>query len=338
MIDIGVEKILKEYLITKGFVAEDGKVSIRYFDGGVSGTVALVNFDGKLMLVKQALPKLKVKENWFSNPKRMLIEKDGNEVYYSIVPENTLKVYFYDEENYIYGREAASEDCKMWKTDLLEGLLDFQVADKAIMTLAKIHEAVAKDEALKAKFSDKSFFYDLRISPYIESVVKKHPQLEAYAAPICRKLMESSITLVHGDYSPKNILVEGRKIYVLDFEVSHCGHPAFDLAFLANHFLLKSVKNKELAPSYLNMLHFMLHRYFDYITFMDRNELEKDTIQLLALLFLARVDGKSPVEYIDLESDKNIVRQTAFEMISSGCDTFKQAISILDKFNKDIQI
>ena len=330
MIDISNEKTLLDYLKQRK-ILDNESVELKYFTGGVSATVVMVTTNDKCLMIKQALGKLKVKESWFSDPKRMLIEKDGNEVYYSIVPENTLKVYFYDEENFIFGREAASENCRMWKTDLLEGLLDFQAAEKVIMTLARIHEAVAKDETLKAKFSEKSFFYDLRISPYIEYVVKQYPQLEAYAAPICRQLMESSITLVHGDYSPKNILVEGKKVYILDFEVSHCGHPAFDLAFFSNHFLLKSVKNKELAPSYLNMLRFMLHRYFDYITYMNQEQLEKDTVQLLALLFLARVDGKSPVEYIDNENDKKIIRQTAFEMISSGANTYEQAISILNK-------
>lgn len=335
MIDISDKKALTDFLVQKRITPQGTDIAVKYYGGGVSGTVALASYEDKSLIVKQALEKLKVKENWFSDPKRMVIEKDGNEVYHRIVPENTPAVYFYDEENYIYGREAAPEHCTMWKSDLLAGLLDFRVAEKAILSLAKVHDAIARDEEIKAKFMDKSFFYDLRISPYIERVVQHYPELRQFAEPIIANLMESSITLVHGDYSPKNIMVDGSKIYILDFEVSHCGHPSFDLAFFSNHFLLKAVKNRAFADAYINMLRYMTGIYFNTISYMDATDLEADTIKLWALLFLARVDGKSPVEYIAEDADKDLIRKTAFGVIENNLTTYQDAIALLVNNIKD---
>lgn len=337
MVDISKKDELERYLLDRKIINKKDGYSMNYCSGGVSGTVAFVYAGDKPMIIKQALAQLKVKETWLCDPNRMNIEQLSNQVYYRYVPESVPQVYFYDAENYIYGREAAPESCSMWKSDLLTGLLDFSVAEQSITALAIVHTQCATDKQVAIDFASKDVFYNLRISPYIEFTVLKHPDLENYAKPIVKELMESTITLVHGDYSPKNILVNERKISILDFEVAHYGHPSFDLAFFSNHFLLKSIKNKQFAPAYLNMLTYMLDIYFKTITFMDTRELEQSFVKLLALLLLARVDGKSPVEYLTEASDKQLVRNLAYHIMDEKLTTYADVIRFANTLTTKIK-
>lgn len=331
MIDIADRSVLEGYLLKRGLIDPSVGYDITYCGGGVSGTVAFVQAGDKPIIVKQALAQLKTKETWLCDPNRMNIEAMSNDIYHRLVPDNAPEVYFYDDENFIFGREAAPEHCAMWKSDLLTGLLDFVVGEKVIHSLAVVHNFCARDEQAAAAFADKAIFHDLRISPYIKFTVGKYPQLAAAAEPVVDFLMNSAITLVHGDFSPKNIMVDGRKIYILDFEVAHYGHPSFDLAFFSNHFLLKAVKNKQWAPSYLNMLSCMMGTYFREMDYMDKAELESAYVRLLALLFLARVDGKSPAEYITLDSDKDIIRRIALAMVEKKMDRYADVIDFVHR-------
>ena len=254
MIDIADKESLETYLLQRNIINKNDGYSLQYCKGGVSGTVAFVYAGKEILIVKQALSKLKVKEDWFCDPNRMGIEYRSNEIYHRLAPDCAPKVFFYDAENFIYGREAVPESCGTWKEDLLTGLLDFSVAEKTINTLLLVHDGCAGDKEVAEIFADKKIFYELRISPYIEFTVGKYPELIDYSKPIIKELMDSTITLVHGDFSPKNIMVVGRNISVLDYEVAHYGHPSFDIAFFSNHLILKSVKTKHAAGGYLAML------------------------------------------------------------------------------------
>lgn len=332
MIDISTEEVFKKYLIDKKIVNENEDVTITYLGGGVSATTAFVKAGGKDMLIKQGLEKLKVKEEWLCDPKRMEVEMRSNDVYYKLVPENVPKVLFYDEENYVFGREAAPESSRMWKADLMTSLLDYTVAEKVMRTLVIVHNECAKDSQVAKEFEDKEIFYELRIAPYIEFTLQKYPQLVAYAKPIIAELMDSKITLVHGDYSPKNVVLEERKVFVTDFEVAHYGHPSFDLGFLSNHLVLKAIHIRKHGLGYLSMLKYILNIYFTEMNYMDKQELEVSFLKLLPLLMLARVDGKSPVEYIVDEGEKELVRNIALRLIKEEAFSLKKLFDILEEY------
>lgn len=336
MIDISKLEVLEKYLIEKGSItAEDGH-SIYYCGGGVSGTVAYVDRKtNKPMIVKQALAQLKTKETWKCDPNRMGIEYDSNRIYHELLPNNAPEVYFYDDENYIYGREAVPDDCQMWKVDLMSRLLDFEIAKKAIETLVTVHNECANNKDIEERFREKDVFYNLRIDPYILFTVKKYPEYKNDAEIVTEFLMNRSISLVHGDYSPKNIMVtKDRGISVLDYEVAHYGHPAFDLAFFTNHLILKSIKFSEISEAYIAMLQYMVSIYFEKMTFMDKNQMENETIQTLRFLLLARIDGKSPVEYLVDDADKQQeVRDIAHKLFQEKIATYKELINILKNRN-----
>jgi thiamine kinase-like enzyme len=259
----------------------------------------------------------------------MKIEYESNAIYHQLMPENAPQVYFYDDINYVYGREAAPEECTMWKADLLSGLFDFEVARKTIESLVTVHNVCSKDIQVAKTFENKEIFFNLRISPYIEFIVKKYPQLSDFSKAISEELMSSKISLVHGDFSPKNIMNGERKIWILDFEVAHYGHPAFDVAFFSNHFILKAIKNKQWSAACINMLHFMLNIYFEKMDYMDKKQLEESFVKTLSLLMIARVDGKSPAEYITEESDKELIRKLAFTIMNDNIISYSDVLKLV---------
>lgn len=322
-------KELKQYLRENNIVKPNDTINVDVLAGGVSGDVMKITVPDKTMVVKQALKKLKVKDDWFSDPTRIITEKNCLNVYNNIIPESVPQLYFFDDDNFLYGMECAPEESIMWKTDLLAKRLDFDIAKQVIEALLKIHISTSTDNKTKELFMDKTIFYELRIEPYFETVIKKHPQLSIPIKNCITIAMEQEIALIHGDFSPKNILVNNHDVFILDFEVAHYGAPAFDLAFFANHFLLKAIKNKDIHESYLNMLEFMMNIYFSGCTIIEPVQLEKDTVSMLASLFIARVDGKSPAEYINDETDKQLIRDLSYDILINGKSTFKEVINML---------
>ena len=331
MIDISDKKIFENYLMETGLVSENDDFDFQYLEGGVSCVVALVKAQGNYFIVKQALRKLNVKEDWTCDPGRMAVEMKSNEVYYRLVPDNAPKVVSYDEKNNIFIREAAPESCRMWKSDLMGGMLDFKVASSVIKTLVTVHNRCAGDEQIAKDFSDKEMFYKLRIDAYFEFSLKSNPTLTQYAKPIIDELMNSGITLVHGDYSPKNVMLDEKKVFITDYEVSHYGHPCFDIGFLSNHLILKSIHMREFGGAFLSMLQYVLDIYFDEMNFMPKDELETSFVRVLPLLMIARVDGKSPVEYIVDPNVKEFVRKAAYAIVDEKITNRESLLKLLNK-------
>lgn len=329
MIDISNKNVLEQYLRERNFVDPDEGYSIHYCGGGVSCTVAFVYAGKKPIIIKQGLAQLKVKEEWLCDPNRMNIEQQSTRIYHKLMPDCAPEVYFYDGDNYIYGREAVPEDWRMWKADLLNGKLDFVAAGKVIQTLLTVHNTCSRDRAVAAEFGRKDIFYNLRISPYFEFIKGRYPERSALISSVIDFLMTAKITLIHGDFSPKNIMTDGNAVSILDYEVAHYGHPAFDLGFFSTHFVLKAIKNKQWAESYLNMLVYMMDQYFGGVDCMDTQELEACYLKTWALIILARVDGKSPAEYITEEADKALVRDVAFVMIDNNITSYRAAADMV---------
>ncbi|MDR0389608.1 MAG: phosphotransferase [Spirochaetaceae bacterium] len=329
MLDIENRESLINYLFDKKVITEKEPYTLNYCTGGVSCIAALIETAGKTMLVKQGRPKLAVKEEWLADPARMAIEAKANEVYNRYVPESVPAVLFYDPENYILLRNAAPPDCTMWKTDLLNGILDFEVAKKTILALVTVHNKCFKDAEIQKAFADDTIFYQLRISPYIEFVLGKYPELKETGQKLIKRLKEQKLSLVHADYSPKNILVlKNRDICILDYEISHYGDPVFDVAFFTNHIVLKSAHLRKWSAAFLNMLLYMTDTYFNMMNYGDPKQTEADAVAILAMMMIARIDGKSPVEYITSETTKQLVRDMAKKLLSEDIKSFKDAATL----------
>lgn len=139
MLDLENREVLIQYLLEKGVIHSDIPYEVNYCRGGVSCIAALIETEGKTMLVKQGRAKLAVKEDWHADPARMKIEAIANDFYNKCIPQSAPAVLFYDEENCIMVRDAAPASCRMWKEDLLSGVFDFEVAQKTMEALAIVH-------------------------------------------------------------------------------------------------------------------------------------------------------------------------------------------------------
>ena len=315
-----------EYLSEKKLIQDGEMPVITYMSGGVSGIVALAETKNGLLLVKQALAKLKVKADWECDVRRIEVEHDALTLYDQIVPDCVPKPIMYDRENCIMVREAAPAHCNTWKKDLLQGIINPVIAEKAITAIAKVHEYTAYHRDACERFNDQTFFDDLRLKPYILHLAGKYPELVNQAEEQVQMLRESRIALIHGDYSPKNIMLDGEKIYIVDMEVACYSHPAFDLAFFFNHFFLKSIHLPAHRNEFLATVQMMMKRYLSNITYISADEIESATTRLLGFMLLARVDGKSPAEYIVAENEKQSVRSLGMTILHDGLKTIDQAV------------
>jgi len=329
MISVSDEKVLRRYLLDKGYASAGEPCAIQYLTGGVSCEAVRVKTGAREFVIKQALPKLRVKEDWFSDIRRIFTEKDCLSAYYRLVPESTPELFFCDEENYLFGMEAAPERAEMWKKQLLRGTIDFRSGSNVARALATVHNATHKDAAVRERFKAADLFVQLRIDPYWNKIAERHPQLAKEINAEIERNLSTKLALVHGDYSPKNILVTPERLYILDFECAHFGDPAYDVGFITNHLMLKAVKNKAWAPAYLNLMAAMVDDYFAIINFIDRATLETNTVRTLAFLFLARVDGKSPAEYITAEDDKDFIRNVSYAMVRDNLKTYEDVVNLM---------
>ena len=107
-------------------------------------------------------------------------------------------------------------------------------------------------------------------------------------------------TLVHGDYSPKNVLVRDGKLVLLDHEVIHFGDPAFDLGFSLTHFLSKAHHLAGKRAAFAEVARFHWSTYREEVGDLPWTEdLEERAARHTLGCLLARVAGRSPLEYLD---------------------------------------
>jgi 5-methylthioribose kinase len=138
---------------------------------------------------------------------------------------------------------CAPDPATTWKALLMAGTIDVRIAERAGTLLGQIHARSASKSELLHAFEDCSYFDELRLDPYLRTTAERHPALSVPLATLLDELSSTHVCLVHGDYSPKNLLVlENGSILLLDHEVAHWGNPAFDTAFALSHLCLKALK------------------------------------------------------------------------------------------------
>lgn len=328
MINIADVEVLRAYLEERGLISAGDHAVITPLSGGVSSEVLRVDSAQGSFVVKQASPKLRVQEEWLADMTRSSIEQDCLRYWSQVVPDMVPHLLHYDDANYLFAMEAAPPDALMWKSMLLQGVLDLGIATRVARALAEVQNAAASDADVWARFANQKVFDELRLDPYLRFTAGRHPELRKLIDREVERLIDNRLTLVHGDYSPKNILVGDDRLYILDFEVAHIGDPSFDLGFLTNHLMLKAVKNAEWALCYLGMLLAITRTYLSAVAFTDAKRLEEDSVRTLGLLFLARVDGKSPAEYITSEADKTLIRNLSREIVNDRIADFDQVVEL----------
>lgn len=264
-------------------------------EGGVASDVRVIETADGPLVVKKALAKLKVAADWFSDPSRSMIEVAAIEAFGSVGGRETVPeiVWVRPEEN-CFAMRLVDPRLRNWKTDLLSGTIDLATAARVGEILGLFHSRSAQRPELAQKFEDLQFFCELRVEPFFEFVAEQKPDLAPRIREIAAAMLNRRQALVHGDYSPKNILADGGDAVILDFEVTHWGDPRFDVGFCLAHLMLKSA----LSGGYTQQLGAAIRTFLDGYQRKGLPVIDTGLAHITGCLLLARLFGKSPADYL----------------------------------------
>ena len=322
------ETTVIDYLISKGVIGSDELAEVEVLTGGVSNVVLAITTPNKKLVLKQALAELKVSEKWEADQRRAIVEANAIELFHQLSPAQVPKLVFLDSERFILILERVPVGSTVWKSDLLAGVINPDIGAKLGKTLATWHNFGEKNPEAKIKFMEDSLFEQLRIDPFYRFVAAKNPQLEVAIRKLINELEGDKTTIVHGDFSPKNIMASmNDDIYILDFEVTHVGNPVFDLAFLIAHLVCKFFRAEDRLQAKLlaNTANIFIKEY------EKLRVISPSVAKHAALIALARVEGKSPVNYLNDGAKEKLQRHTKKLLSSNDVISVEQLFEIRAK-------
>jgi aminoglycoside phosphotransferase (APT) family kinase protein len=308
---------LRRIFVSLGLAQEHEDVNVLPLAGGVSSGIYRVDLRSASYCVKQALPELRVAKEWRVPVDRVFSEIDYLRTVDEIVPGCVPRVIGQDPATKSFVMEFLGDEFHNWKAQLLAGDIDAQMASQVGGLLGRIHSATADRSDIARRFSTDDTFYAIRLEPYLVESSRVHPQLADVLLKLVTRTAGTRRVLVHGDVSPKNILVGPHGPVLIDAECAWFGDPAFDMAFCLNHFLLKAahLQHRPHQAQLLMTCFAMLTRaYLARVDWEPKGELEARVASLLPGLTLARVDGKSPVEYL-AGPERDHVRAIAIRLL-----------------------
>lgn len=284
------------YLVERGVLLDDSELAVEELAGGVSGIVLAVRGPHTALVVKQALPQLRVAGEWFAPARRTDTEAAALRLCARLIPGRVPQVVDSDESEHVLVLRHAPPGWRNWQAELLAGRAHAVSGRWAGETLARLHAGTAGDGEVAAQFDDYEAFAQLRLEPYHGVVMERLPSLAPALEPLVEELRATRTCLVHGDYAPKNILLGPDGAWVLDAEVAHYGHPVFDLAFFLAFPLLTALERPALAPACSTLVQGFTDAYARRAPALvpDPSSLAAHTGAML----LARTDGRSPATFL----------------------------------------
>jgi aminoglycoside phosphotransferase (APT) family kinase protein len=293
----------------------------RPLEGGVSSEIWLVELPGRRLCLKRALSRLRVAQLWEAPVVRNHYEAAWFRVAGAICPDAVPALLGEDAAHGMFAMEYLDPAAHpVWKHLLRDGRADPSVAALVGERLALIHAATAGDGRIAREFATDDGFHAIRIEPYLIAAGRAHPGLAGPLGLLAETTARTRLALVHGDVSPKNILIGPRGPVFLDAECAWYGDPAFDLAFCLNHLLLKCLWNRRAVAGFLACFDRLAGAYLSGVVWESPFVLEARAARLLPGLLLARIDGKSPVEYVTQEADKERVRRVARALLRASVE------------------
>jgi aminoglycoside phosphotransferase (APT) family kinase protein len=345
------ERNAESYLRSTGRVAPDEPVHVRELTGGVSNMVLLVERpqrQGQDFVLKQARAQLRTERPWFSSVQRVWREAEVMALCTRLLEKSlrqqttpagitslaacTPAVLFEDRENYLFAMTAAPRPNAVWKQALLAADADGSIARACGGLLAALHGESWQDATIAADLGDATLFDQLRVDPYYRTLVEVQPTMRGPLERLIGSLAEHRLSLVHADFSPKNLLVFSGGLMMVDFETGHYGDPAFDLGFFLSHLVLKAALH---APRHKPLLQLTesFRQAYDAalgprIGQPPLTELWARGVQNFAGCAWARLDGKSPVEYLTQARRREQVRAICREVLQQQPDNWSQVVAL----------
>lgn len=314
----GPDASVRASLQRGGLLAPGDEGRFTALAGGVSSDIWMVETATRRYCVKRALARLRVAAVWQAPVERNAFEVTWCRIAREVEPDAVPEILYHDPEAMLCAMEYLDPARhRLWKAELRDGRADPGAAAEVGRRLAAIHAQTAGNAGAEAQFPPNGIFHAIRLEPYLEATAAAHPDLRDRLFALSRRTGALRIAMVHGDVSPKNILLGPRGPVFLDAECACVGDPAFDLAFCLNHLLLKCLWNPSAADGYRACFESLSASYLGGVGWEPAAGLEARAASLLPALLLARVDGKSPVEYITAEDGKECVRRCARPLVAS---------------------
>jgi 5-methylthioribose kinase len=328
-LDIEQPGALLSYLRGTGRIGEEEKPVVQVLAGGVSNRTVLVRRPtGEAWVLKQALEKLRVSVDWFSDPERVHREALGLRWLQELAPPGSVTpLVFEDHEHHLLAMEAVPEPHENWKTMLLEGRVRDEHVEQFGRLLGEVHrKAHERREELVQIFEDRSFFESLRLEPYYGYTATQVPTAADFLHTLVDDTRACRISLTHGDYSPKNILIHEGRLVLLDHEVIHFGDPAFDLGFSLTHFLSKAHHLPDRRAAFAQAANLYWRTYLRAVSEADWvGDLEPRAVRHTLGCLLGRVAGRSPLEYLD-EEERHRQKETVLALMSRTPTTVPELV------------
>ena len=310
------DKALISSMQLAGLLEEPAEANFSILTGGVASEIWKVETRKKSYCVKRALPKLNVEADWYAPIERNSFEVAWCRFVEKNLPGSAPHIFFHDEKNMLCCMEFLDPiHYSLWKNELRDGRGDPSQAKNVGQKLGRIHALSSDNKSIQSEFPRQDIFYAIRLEPYLEATASKHPHLKEALFSLSKRTSNTRPVMIHGDTSPKNIMIGPNGPVFIDAECACMGDPAFDLAFCLKHFLLKCLWVPRESEKFLNCFEVMAKSYLSEVSWEQPDAVEARTASLLPGLFLGRIDGKSPIEYISKESEKNKVRRCATEFL-----------------------
>lgn len=323
---------LLAYLIATNRIRNKDNPKITVLRGGVSNRTVHIEFEnGESWVLKQALTKLRVKGEWTSSPDRIFKEAEAMRWFDKHAPPNAVpKLIFEDQLHHLLAMEAVKPPFDNLKGLLLTNPPESVYFKQAGELLGHIHQnGFKQSNDIPKLFKDNHFFKTLRIEPYYIETIKALPETASFLNELTSETLEDRYTLVHGDYSPKNILVKDSKLILLDHEVIHFGDGTFDLGFFICHLLSKSNHLPIHHQDFVNGVTEFYDSYLGVFTEMNKKREERSVKHAIGCL-LARVCGLSQLEYLTIDQ-QNKQKDIGLKLTKDQPKTIKELIL---KFNQ----
>jgi aminoglycoside phosphotransferase (APT) family kinase protein len=311
---------MRRIMVDLGLAKPDEPVVATPLAGGVSSGIYRIDLASGSYCLKQALPQLKVAKEWKVPVQRVFHEIDWLRTAAAIVPGHVPKVLGQDDATMSFVMEYLGGERRPWKADLLAGVVDAGIAAQVGDVLGRIHAATADDPQVARRFATDANFHAIRLEPYLVEASRMHPDAADRLLAAVDRTASTRRVLVHGDVSPKNVVVGGGRPVLLDAECAWFGDPAFDVAFCLNHFLLKAAHRPAGSAALLACFEGFVAAYLPHVTWEAVDAVQGRAAALLPGLALARVDGKSPVEYLS-EPRRHVVREASLRLLRSPSPT-----------------
>jgi aminoglycoside phosphotransferase (APT) family kinase protein len=328
------ERIIMAALLRMGLIDADEQPIITHLTGGVSSLIVRVDTRRGTLCVKQALPQLKVETYWSAPLERSHAELAWIKHVSIDLPQAVPTILGSDPTSFCFAMNwLPPERYPVWKLQLRDGVADRVFAADVGRRLAAIHSATADNDALAQSFANDENFFQLRLDPYFGATAKVHADCAASLYELISTTANNKRALVHGDISPKNLLVGPTGPLFLDAECAWYGEPAFDAAFCLCHLLAKCLWRPASSDEFLACFDVFSAAYLQGVRWENPAHIEARITRLLAAIMLARVDGKSPLEYLN-ELDRERLRHFAKARVLSLRTQLK---TIRDEWQRELQ-